>query len=443
MRAPLGLRWNGSELENDYASQRDHNLIAVSPSFPEYGMKETSGAIGSSGTIRNFVVPDFFRSLNRSTIPFKMGYRPTTSYSRTGSYLFFDSIDIDASTNDGPLSVRFSDVTAVVKPHTFDYSSKLAPRVGKKLQAFNNQYGVSLAEGKETLSYLLLLFKRMRRALSALRRGDVRALRAAIGNLDFDSMRKAAIRIRRNVSSSLKSLISVPKRGSWQKVSTGNLWLEFRYGLTPLYYEICAVISDFTRSTRQLVKQYRYSVGHGEDADLETVHYLNGGGLSVNITVSAQARHRVGYILSDIDGFMEINSDGSYQSISDLETMIIRFLDPASMAWEVTPYSFVVDWFINIGDALQYTGSLYNQVKIIDGYSRFDYKIKKVNIDITSEFWPDFRVNSVRSSYTYSLPYIRNWTDSFPRISPEVDMSFSSFKHLVDAIFLVTQRMKR
>jgi hypothetical protein len=44
----------------------------------------------------------------------------------------------------------------------------------------------------------------------------------------------------------------------------------------------------------------------------------------------------------------------------------IGLLNPLTIAWEVLPFSFVVDWFVNIGDCIAEAGA-FNGVTILDG----------------------------------------------------------------------------
>lgn len=70
------------------------------------------------------------------------------------------------------------------------------------------------------------------------------------------------------------------------------------------------------------------------------------------------------------------------------EANSLGLVNPATLAWEVIPYSFVVDWFVNVGECLQNLTSF----------------IGKEYIDGTQCCWHDLEINRRDAVYYYTPP---------------------------------------
>lgn len=129
---------------------------------------------------------------------------------------------------------------------------------------------------------------------------------------------------------------------------SSRLWLEYRYGWTPLVLDIEDSLKAFyAQSLRDELspRTYEVALATGEEQKTTVVTTLGpsfGGGkytTSVTdnqvVTVKAYAK----YTVKSPSGFMNRLNDFGVFDI------------PAAM-WEVVPFSFVVDWFIPIGDWL-------------------------------------------------------------------------------------------
>lgn len=127
----------------------------------------------------------------------------------------------------------------------------------------------------------------------------------------------------------------------FDKLSTGrrpdelyNLWLEGRYGWRTLMYDIRDLHEVLTR-VKDRRSRYRETKGHqssGMQSDSGNDNNANIiGGYASSISWVLNQR---GTVVADID-------------VPDLQ------FNPVTTAWEVTRLSFVVDWLLNVGQALE------------------------------------------------------------------------------------------
>ena len=109
-------------------------------------------------------------------------------------------------------------------------------------------------------------------------------------------------------------------------------------------------------------------------------------------------------------------------------------LNPVSIAWEALPYSFVVDWMLNIGGYLRNleTGLLYNS-RFLNGYVTQTFKGKVTGYS-SDGFWRVYGNNvdfDRRLLSSYPLP-------TLPRFNVEMGSS-----RLLNAAALLAQFLKR
>lgn len=201
------------------------------------------------------------------------------------------------------------------------------------------QTAVSIAEFGKTMNLLQKTANRI-----------VRTLRSARRSIRHGTAIKDIKSLRRNMSLDMAL----------------NEWLEYRYGWRPLLYDMAshqealteildrsdrirkvADLSDFTVSTELSGDQ----IGGVHISNVGSC-YAYGNAVAVPKRVGAFA----GYFFR-IDPQL-VNSSMYW----------LGFQNPLSVAWELVPYSFVVDWFANTSDYLTSVGSFPAFVRDPQGY---------------------------------------------------------------------------
>jgi len=113
--------------------------------------------------------------------------------------------------------------------------------------------------------------------------------------------------------------------------AVGNNWLQYWFGWKPLVADIYAGLETLVTP----IKSYSHVKARSRQP-LLNVHVDGAERISTSGFVYAQQGARVAF---DYDG-----------AAFTLEQMGLN--NPAALAWELVPFSFVVDWFINVGDVL-------------------------------------------------------------------------------------------
>jgi hypothetical protein len=120
-----------------------------------------------------------------------------------------------------------------------------------------------------------------------------------------------------------------------------NAWLEFRYAFRPLFFEMVQAVNAFERETGKALR--KTARGYAEDVSVQHssgVVALSGWATAeYSRTLSLRKSSRAGVLYT-------VSSDAN-------NALSVWGLDqPLESLWEIVPFSFIVDWFFNIGDII-------------------------------------------------------------------------------------------
>lgn len=143
-----------------------------------------------------------------------------------------------------------------------------------------------------------------------------------------------------------ENLAYIRKKGSpkTRLKAAANLYLELQFGWKPLLMDIKSIIS----AAQELEKPIRTHINGGDTLDYTNVlvpgQVTNLRGIPVTVTVEEKSSvnyHYKGAMVGSCSGPVDANSRFG-----------IRLDEFVPTAWELLPFSFLVDYFTNIGDIL-------------------------------------------------------------------------------------------
>lgn len=232
---------------------------------------------------------------------------PDTAYSKPrpegDPYVNWLGRDADPSIWDGELKTKLQSANATA----FD---KLASKVKNSASL-----ATSLAEAGQSLKMIDARALQLFRAARALKRGRLGDFAL---NLKLDPNR-----VRRKVE------------GLGPKAKDlSNVWLEFTFGWKPLIQDIGDCVKVLQQDFRTTPVKGRSSFSYSSESNSEDFAWLYAQ--DANLDVKVQYRCSVRF---DSPNLLLANSLG--------------FVNPASVAWELVPFSFVLDWFVPVGRFLE------------------------------------------------------------------------------------------
>jgi len=144
-----------------------------------------------------------------------------------------------------------------------------------------------------------------------------------------------------------------------------NRWLEYQYGWKPL---VSSVYSTFDALMRRRLYSLQKVQGQRHDSFIDRGRYddLHWAGSTEITQRESSLRCRIGCY---------------FRTKNDVSEQLSGFtsLNPVSIAWELLPYSFVVDWFVDVGSFLRNMESalLYSQ-DFVSGYKVFGFHDRQI-----------------------------------------------------------------
>lgn len=304
----------------------------------------------------------------------------------------------------------------------------LANKLLGKVGAFEFNPGVSAVEAKETSSMLkdvprkvkssaLAVYKsamyvrkgRFKKAFSTLRLANTKAGRST-SKWRFDPFLFQRIRKVRTVN------------GDWISAA----WLEFRYGWQPLLSDIHSALKWIDNECKKQNATVVRFVCRKAALASDTPLYISGSWRYTVNRVSKRKEQLIAYVMRE-------------NSLS--ESIDWAMLDPSVLAWELLPFSFMADWFIDFGSWLTAQAAL-RKLKAVYVRTTTTHQIV-ANLVIDTRYVPSGvkKINQNVDRYYYEKTVVnRSISSNFSIPLPSWHLPFKNeLKHLTDAFAIFHQ----
>lgn len=323
-----------------------------SPGAPTVGTQNTPAVMGSAKTMTDWVTPGAKLLIASGTIIQRpMSFASTSHESRYTSYKWIkvwpngNQEEAEEWSDNyvaamllgkpfGPITIGQLSIDKYVKLAVIDTLAKVVPPESLSLvTAYELPKTIDLiADTARKLARLILLAKR---------RGSYAAAKAVVGR-SFRRTRPPGSKFREEL---------------WDKFHTPTQkWLEWRYGWMPLIYDIVGTLqamakAEFNKPRYTARGKAKAELVHPKATYVATWYGQNTVQRDVTETLTVR-----GYCLYDADLTLQRWQDFGITAL------------PESV-WEVVPWSFVIDWFIPIGDWLRAASPKLGVTVKADGYT--------------------------------------------------------------------------
>ncbi len=231
-----------------------------------------------------------------------------------------------------------------------------------KLRDQKINLALNMAELSKTASGVAQTALKLKTSLSAFRRGDFKRSLSSLG-------------------------LSTRRKGK----DASSTWLELQYGILPLMGDIHGGYEELTRKTRQ----------HGQRTKVVSRWSQKGSAKQSGLPIAYMPQNSRGFTGS-VDFKTELSAQLILWYEVDNPTLLaassVGLTNPAEIVWELTPWSFVVDWFLPIGD---YLGAL----TAAQGF-------KFLGGSYTTNF------NRLNRMWLEPMKPFRHWTDPWILVTP-------------------------
>jgi hypothetical protein len=182
----------------------------------------------------------------------------------------------------------------------------------------------------------------------------------------------------------------------------GNEWMNYRYGIMPLVY-----------SYRDCIKLMR----RGQD-----VRTFKHRSITPNLTGQPLPPSTSIYRLEDTTGSVELRGEVfQYFTSTEVARLSSVGINPLVTAWELIPYSFVFDWFIDVGSSIAASTS--------QSWAQTKYACLSTRTKLTKTIWVHLPTSNYSCSIVNKIPVL--WWGSAPPATPSVIVNNPEALHLL------------
>lgn len=287
-----------------------------------------------------------------------------------------------------------------------DATNKATLKLYKKLDGAKLNAAQFLAERKQTAELLASTATRIAQGVRALRRADLRSFATALSLSGTES---------RTLKQSWKRVERTPAH---QRISSH--WLEYVYGWRPL-------LQDCYDAAELLAEQL--STYEGPEGELRTTASVR---YPFKLRGSVPYGSEGGVILPNRDDLHICTARirVQYRLDSEARSLLNKtgISNPGLLAWELLPYSFVVDWFVPVGTYLE-------SLTAMDGFTITRGTISTLESAV-SDRWLTF-VNHTGWASAYGWDYV-----SAVRTGPKVTCTQARYTRTPTTAFPYALKVK-
>jgi len=206
-----------------------------------------------------------------------------------------------------------------------------------------------------------------------------------------------------------------------------NLWLAYRYGIVPLLNDIQAITDGLKKTTALRRETTRAKKGFETSATLKT--YGTYGVVRSNVDIDVTESYTVRAMSLD-----EFNTS-LYENLGFTSKNLI------TLPWELIPYSFVADWFVNIGDYLGAITPAFGWKNLGSAMTTIHGTFNRFRVYGGYSTNPSYVVD-VAPNGVYDLHKLERYRGAvrFPDLVIKNDFRFDRPKRVADALALLSQK---
>lgn len=318
-----------------------------------------------------------------------------------------------------------------------DAYQKLVAKLQNDIKLGQANLGVTLVEAHKTAAMIAKTAIRLATAMKALRRADLGGFSNALGISVSKSQSRRFHRRRRlvfvdNKKDNRSIVVKKAALEAKKEKFSRDAWLEYTYGWMPLLQDIhstakaLALVVVNPMNAVRVVRARTIVTSFRERED-----FLRNVKVTTNMKVTTFGDMTLNYTIPNGVSFGD--AMGLY--------------NPLMIAWEVIPFSFVVDWFLPIGNAIEAL-TAYNGLQFVSGsYQRREIVDEQVKCTpgkswrAGSVVWGPQDINC--SLTLQSVSMTRSFLNSFPSYGWPAFKDPRSVKHMASALALLSSVFRK
>jgi len=228
-----------------------------------------------------------------------------------------------------------------------------------------------------------------------------------------------------NVAGALRALGSPSNRNKLSSRDIADQWLEIQYGWKPLLSDVYASVDRLRKKDEDISRYIMTAKRTVTEKSSRTDTTVNAD----NVRVSTSHYER--------SYFVRLDYRVKHEVVASMSSMGV--LDPLTLAWEVLPWSFVVDWFLPIGSYLGAVSATQGLAFLGGSKTLRDYIVTDATWSATGTRTKSLHATarSTEKSISRSV-YVSSPTPKFPSMKDPFSIS-----HVANALALMRGSFRR
>jgi hypothetical protein len=255
------------------------------------------------------------------------------------------------------------------------------------------------------------------------------------GNADnnlFESIAeyRQAIDLLTNPTKSFFTVMNDPRRSFLGKAarSAADAWAVYRWGIRPMVNDVNGILSGLKKQVgrRRVTTRSSESIRRVEAGSLSGSYGIANVIINYTTTDEVTVRART---LDEVDFSVANNIGFSVKGLT-------------SLPWELVPYSFVADWFVNVGDYIRALTPVPG-LKLLDDSLTIERVVKTIySAGPTSLLNNDYSITRpVSGSISSTLKTKTRSRLGAPKLVVRSDFRFDKALRIADGLALAAQRL--
>lgn len=221
-----------------------------------------------------------------------------------------------------------------------------------------------------------------------------------------------------------------------QAKAVGNAWLEFSYGWKPLLSDVYGSMETLAKAQNKpntIFKKVRGRSGRQNSPAVRTSQKMPSGYTGFNVLTQSST--------NQLD--VKVGVTFAVTSPALAQAANIGITNPLLLAWELTPLSFVADWFLPIGNYLSSLDATLG-LTFLDGYVTVFRRHTATTMSAVSTVESNYRwLQDHDISEREVINVTRTRLTSFPSAPAPSFKNPMSMSHMASALSLLLQTFKR
>lgn len=383
---------------------------------PVSGFRSSSSTPGFNSPRRPLLLKangfSFYKQESEASGALTIRCNPTTVYDGpgSGSYEYSSTKTVNL--------FQYSFVSDPSSGWASGLRDKAVSRLLKNLRDSSFNAAQALAERGQTANLVASTATRVASSLRSLRRGDFSKAARDLGVIPKK-------RARRRFNS--QYLVDQGK-------AIGNAWLELQYGWKPLLSDVYGSMETLAKVNSGGNPNTVYKKVSGFARRYSEEHEITNHALGSNRGVN-RTDHFGSFSVSVRFGVTFAVSSPPLASLKS-----VGITNPLLLAWELLPYSFVVDWFLPIGNYLESLDATAG-LTFVDGYVTTFTRRQFKNLTVQAYASPSgYRVvNGTTVESRRDVRCVREVLSTFPKVPMPRFKNPLSTSHVASAMALLLQ----